>query len=92
MEVVDCQSFLLLKKQITDTEFVLFVQWCIRLWDCLFCSELITKCQFLQSQLEMVQKERAKQQVELKVMENVRIHTTSIYILCDLHSYHTKVY
>ena len=81
MEVVDCQSFLLLKKQITDTEFVMFVQCCIRLWDCLFRSELITKCQFLQSQLEMVQKERAKQQVELKVMENVR-HPYIYYVTC----------
>lgn len=68
---MDHQSFLLLKEKIISTELVLFVRCCNRLWDEFICSELITKCQFLQSQLELLQNDQAKQQMELKLMENV---------------------
>jgi len=68
---MDHQSFLLLKEKIINTELVLFVHCCNRLWDKFICSELITKCQILQNQLEMLQKDQAKQQMELKIMENV---------------------
>ena len=81
MDIMDCQSFLLLKKKITETELVLnkYLYKIINLlWPHVICSELITKCQFLQNQLELVQRDQAKQQMELKSMENVSTCTTHV--------------
>ena len=56
----------------------MFIYYYNLLWAHVICSELITKCQFLQNKLELVRVEQAKQQMELKSMENVSTCTTHI--------------